>query len=420
MLDIPIDQIELADISELCQRGVYESETVEFKRELPGDGGRTGAWNAGGGISPSARDGLFREIVAFANAQGGTLVLGVAETKDKPARAESITPIGRVHELADRLREAARACIEPPLGSLQIQGVVTKGASEGVVLLRTAPSLAGPHRVVGSGHAFIRRGPSSVQMTMREIQDLTLDLARGAERLESQFGARETSFLRWVAASPAADEGAFRITALPVGFFPALPRISADPREFPLKAPVQYRVLIDASAFDFSSAALDEMRPIVRGVRLQARDGSTRVDVSQTGLVDMWSRGRTPDGKHFYVGPMLASYLRVLGYVDSIRSAGNLPDFEFAVEFGIAGHANVPQFGGVTRGTIILGAPNNPHSTWQVEGLPITFPRIPYRNRNARVDVLRLAFVDVLRLAFSDLFDATGEPLPWSKLELPA
>jgi len=337
--------------------------------------------------------------------------LGVAETKDKPARAESITPIGRVHELADRLHEAARACIEPPLGSLQIRGIVTQGASEGVVVFRTVPSLAGPHRVVGSGHAFIRRGTSSVQMTMREIQDLTLDLARGAERLESQFGARAASFARWLEHSPGIDEGAFRITALPVGFFPGLPRISADPREFSLQACVDYRVLLDGSAFDCRSARLDDMRPIVRGVRLQARDGTTRIDINQTGLVDMWSRGRTPDGKYFYVNPILASYLRVLGLVDAVRSAGNLPDFEFALEFALAGRTHTSA-GPVPVRTFILGTPNHPHGTWRVEGLPISFPRIPYRGRNDRIDVLRLAF--------TDLFDATGERVPWNKLELPS
>src|SRR4029077_17329092 len=89
------DQITAEDIEELCSQGVYESQTIEFKGDLPGDGGRADAWNAGGKVSPSARDGLLREIVAFANAQGGTLVLGIEETKEKPPRAKNIKPISR-------------------------------------------------------------------------------------------------------------------------------------------------------------------------------------------------------------------------------------------------------------------------------------------------------------------------------------
>ena len=407
MLNKAFDQIQASDIVELCERGAYESQ---FKGDLPGDGRRPDAWNAGGKISPTARNGLLREIVAFGNAQGGTLVLGIQETKEKPPRAESISAVSRVHELADRLQEAARACIEPPLGALQVRGIVTRGDSDGVVIFRTSASLTGPHRVAGDGHAFIRRGPSSVQMTMREIQDLTLDLARGAERLESLFGSRAKSFSEWLENSSSGEEGAFRITGVPLGSFPGIPRISADPRAFPFPTSPQQRVLLDGTPVDFSAPLLGGIRPIVRGVRMHAQDDSTRIDISQTGIVDMWFRhSRTPDGKHFYIGWLLASYLRILDLIDSIRSAADAPDFEFALELSLAGQTGTPRFGGgkIPLAALTFGAPNNPHSSWHVDGLPITFPRITSRGRSDHADITR------------DLFDAAGDPLPWSELALP-
>src|SRR5207253_10240854 len=91
---------------------------------------------------------------------------------------------------------------------------------------RTGPSPAGPHRIANDGHAYIRRGASSVKMTMREIQDLTLDLARGADRLENVFRQRETGFkgsLEFVNT----EHGACRITAVPLGSFPRIPRLSS-------------------------------------------------------------------------------------------------------------------------------------------------------------------------------------------------
>lgn len=345
MLTKAFDQIIAADIEGLCERGVYESQTLEFKQDLPGDGGRADAWNAGGKISPTARDGLLREIVAFANAQGGTLILGIAETKEKPPRAESITAVSRIHELADRLQEAARACIEPPLGALQVRGIVTSGEREGVVIFRTSASLAGPHRVAGDGHAFIRRGPSSVQMTMREIQDLTLDVARGAERLESIFAHRTSSFTQWVQTS-ATEVGAFRITGVPLGSFPGVPDIIAQGRTPRVRGRSRHLVLIDGASVDCAAPPHGGVRPIVRGFRLHAQDDATRIDVYQSGLVDMWSRHAPVGGKHFYIGWLLGSYLLVLDLIESLRTVASSPDFEFALEFALAGHTVTPRFGG--------------------------------------------------------------------------
>jgi hypothetical protein len=189
----------------------------------------------------------------------------MAETKEKPPRAEAISAIARVHELADRLQEAARACIEPPLGTLQVRGIVTHGDGDGVVLFRTAASLTGPHRVAGDGHAFIRRGPSSVQMTMREIQDLTLDLARGADRLDALFGARAALFVKWLQSSSSEEQAALRITAVPLGNFPTLARIPADSRGLPFSVRSQHDVVLDGNTIQCTAPSYQAIRPIVRG-----------------------------------------------------------------------------------------------------------------------------------------------------------
>jgi hypothetical protein len=113
----------------------------------------------------------------------------------------------------------------------------------------------------------------------------------------------------------------------------------------------------------------------------------------------------------YWLGP---GELRILDLIDSIRSAATAPDFEFALELSLAGQTATPQFGGgkVPLASLAFGAPNNPHGTWHVHGLPITFPRVTSRGRTDHADILNL----VTR----DLFDATGDPLPWSELTLPA
>jgi predicted HTH transcriptional regulator len=81
MLAKPFDQITADDIRDLRARGAYENQLLEFKRDLPSRD-REDPWLTGGDFKAYARDHLFREIVAFANAQGGTLILGIEETKD--------------------------------------------------------------------------------------------------------------------------------------------------------------------------------------------------------------------------------------------------------------------------------------------------------------------------------------------------
>jgi hypothetical protein len=116
------------------------------------------------------------------------------------------------------------------LPGLQIRGIeVGGGTGEGVLLFRTGPSPAGRHRVANDGHAYIRREASSVKMTLREIQDLTLDLVRGADRMEEVFRQREARFeesLEFVNT----QQGPCPITAVPLGAFPGLPRLSGHPR----------------------------------------------------------------------------------------------------------------------------------------------------------------------------------------------
>jgi hypothetical protein len=264
VLDKNFDQITPEDVTNLCRDGVYENQLPEFKRDLPAERNRPDPWLTGGEFTAYARDHLLREVIAFANAQGGTVIVGMDQTRDDPPRAAAICPLPRIHDLATRMENAARACIDPVLPGLHIRGIeVGGGTGEGVLLFRTGPSPAGPHRVANDGHAYIRRGASSVKMTMREIRDLTLDLVRGADRVEEVFRQREAGFkesLQFVNT----EQGACRITAVPLGGFPGLPRLSGNPNDFPIRTRFRVNFGID---LDFVGPSTDRFRQIVRGFR---------------------------------------------------------------------------------------------------------------------------------------------------------
>src|SRR5580658_8215204 len=97
MIDKSFDQIIPEDITELVRHGVYENQLLEFKRELPGERGRPDPWLTGADFTAYARDHLLREVTAFANAEGGTVIVGMDQTRDDPPRAAAICTIPRIH-----------------------------------------------------------------------------------------------------------------------------------------------------------------------------------------------------------------------------------------------------------------------------------------------------------------------------------
>jgi hypothetical protein len=416
MINKPFDQITIGDINGLCSYGgSYESQMLEFKRELPNKSGRPDPWIAGGDFSSFARDELFREIVAFANAQGGLLLLGIAETKDRPPRAASIAPVPRVHELASRLEQAAQACIEPPLGGLHVRGIATAAENDGVILFRTGASPFGPHRVRGDGHAYIRRGPHTVQMTMREIQDLTLDLARGADRLNNVFAQRAADFTVWFART-LSEAGGLRITASPIAPLPQSIRVVDQPGGT-VFVPA-FRGVMRVGGREHEHVCVlpiqdHHVRPILRGHRRysDSEGFAFQLDVLNNGIIDFWLRHAVEQGIHLRTKWILAGYVAVLRSADFMRKLTGAADWDFAVEVMLDGICRsssvVVPIESRRLPAIELGALAS--GRWTI-GLPFLPPRTSSRSR-ADDD-------DLLNALLRDLLDAAGIAQPFPRVTL--
>ena len=107
--------------------------------------------------------------------------------------AADMAPLPRCAELAERFRQVFGACVDPPLPTLDIVPVPTAGHN-GVIVFRTVRSRRGPHRVKSTLVCPIRRDDRCEALSMREIQDMTLNLARGTERLERRLQERSSKF----------------------------------------------------------------------------------------------------------------------------------------------------------------------------------------------------------------------------------
>lgn len=191
-----LDNITPDDVKGLL--GTPEGQTFEIKGDVSLQGKRPDPWfripepgRQREGPGENSKHDIFRELVAFANSEGGWLVIGLEETKDEPKRVAGIKPLPDCQDLASRLQQASQDLIDPPLSALRCRGIeMGEEEGEGVVVCRVHRSPLAPHRLYIKGRsqeAYKRFNDESKPMKMDEIQDLTLDLARGQERVDSIF-----------------------------------------------------------------------------------------------------------------------------------------------------------------------------------------------------------------------------------------
>jgi predicted HTH transcriptional regulator len=116
------DAVKFDGIRDIASSGVEEGSQLEFKEALATRDGQPDRWMVDQKrIGVNARDDIAKEVVAFANAYGGVIIVGVEETEDNPKRSKQLhTPmIPRVVDCAEQLAQSLRSIIDPPLPMLR-------------------------------------------------------------------------------------------------------------------------------------------------------------------------------------------------------------------------------------------------------------------------------------------------------------
>ena len=218
VLSKPPQEIDITDIEALIQYHVPEGQQIEYKKALSAKAQDADPWAEGQDrISDRAKNSILKEAVAFANAYGGALLIGIEQSDTKPPLATGIAPIPRCAELAERLNLVFRDRVEPLLPRPEIFAVRTDGES-GVVIIRLSRSRLAPHRITGTLVCPVRRADRCEDMSMREIQDMTLNVSRGLERLEKALSTREDRFSQeFQRLATPEDAYGMRLTGVPVG-----------------------------------------------------------------------------------------------------------------------------------------------------------------------------------------------------------
>jgi hypothetical protein len=341
----PLEEITAADLEELKQHGWPESENVEYKADLHREkADRPDPWYADGNISDGSKRKIFKELVAFANTSGGRLFLGIRETSKKPPRAESIQPIPRCAELAERLEQAIVSSIDPPLTFFRVIGRPTEpDGTSGVLIADVSASYSGPHRS-SDLQCYVRKGTSSVPIGMREIHDIVMRLSRRQDEIKSRLTERRDFFEHWVGRSSTVQnlQVGFRVTAVPVGAPLYVDRVFRNPsvsRDLQAIDGI-WGTDQNRATFNTPRSGLGE-QPMLGGTRWTT--GSTEIVaekmIFRDGLIDIWfrwpwHREQTESRARpiLHLAWVLAVSANALAGVDAFRRAAQAPGYEYGLQ----------------------------------------------------------------------------------------
>jgi len=396
----PLREITSEDVREFLERGFAEDDQLEFKQELPSKKGHRDPWMLGElRVGDYARNEILEGIVAFANAHGGTLVIGVEESGEHPKRGIGLMPLPRCTELAARLRLQARDCIEPSLPVLEIEGVPTGDDGSGVVLARVPQSRLAAHRLKPTLQCYVRRADRSEQMTMREIQDLTLQRAQGAARIEARFAERRNLFrtaIETVSRKGNAQLLAIRATALPVGAELFLRRVHNNPSVLPWSQDLRARWGSVEFELYLPFRGSYNRRPILRGTRDETTGGKTTAwrEIQSDGLVEYGTIEPIESDGDDWIFPeiFLATVAATLLTAHRFRIAAGGEGTEYALDLEISREHSAPRLARFNSGGIYGFGPLQPN--------PLIFPRLSFGAREE--------LAPVLTIVLNDLFNAAG------------
>lgn len=344
VLSKSLDEIGIADIQSLIDSEVPEGERIEFKRELPGEKGTPDPWaNGENKIGNYAKETILKEVVAFANAYGGVLLIGIDESDEKPAVAAKISPVPQCTDLAERLKLIFRDCVEPQLTRLDIVGVPVEGES-GVVVIRVGRSRLAPHRVTKTRICPVRRADRCEEMTMREIQDMTLNVSRGLERLEKRLSERSERFPEeFSRLKDPKNAFGIRVTAVPVVDEIRLDRVFQQGQitsELEMTWRTVHAVQQNSSKQELRVPDVvwpSFWRPLLRGARAEHDASSPDFLLSHFGYREIYCDGLVELGfvsvaDEFHFGWPIAMSANLAFWANHVREKAGMPAVEYALE----------------------------------------------------------------------------------------
>ncbi|MCL4822713.1 MAG: putative DNA binding domain-containing protein [Anaerolineales bacterium] len=385
--------IERDDLEALIRNRVVEDDRLELKGDLPAKEGRPDPWYSGEKLGDYARNQILRELIAFANAYGGTVVLGVV-AKGNPGRAESLHFIPRCKDLAERLALQIRDCIRPTLNGVETWGVELEESGAGVVIIRIPQSLDAPHRLETTREFLVRRSHRSEVMEMREVHDLVVARRAMIASVEERFGrsrAELTSALSEFGERTGLPvTNGIKVAAIPLASLVGLPGLANRRDIQPYWDSCRFLAggreqCADIPGFEF------EARPTLRGLRLTSDDGFVQVQftLGENGQVEgHLLEASDEQGRGVLFSWVIAMTMSTLLTVQRVRRLAGMPNLRYGV---------LIQIGHRPSGPIQFVAPRygNLGSLGRWGGPELVLDEYVLESRESAADVTRAVYIDL-------------------------
>lgn len=158
MIERPLNQVTLDDIESLVKFRRSESRTLDFKEAFPSPDHK------------GVRD-FLADVTAFANTDGGDIVIGIREDKNGVAvDVPGIERAGLDQELR-RIDDQLRSLVDPGVPLFAVRELLREDGKV-VLVMRVGASLIAPHRVDHdkSSRFYRRANRSNLAMSTAEIR----------------------------------------------------------------------------------------------------------------------------------------------------------------------------------------------------------------------------------------------------------
>lgn len=176
--DTPLPLLTADDIRDAVARRVREDRTLDFKQSF----GQCG-WPAE----------LARDVIAFANAEGGTLIYGIRE---HAGEAVAITPLtGNIDQLTREIDMVLRENVDERIPNVTHRAVEIDGGFAYVVRVPSSP--LAPHMTARlreeGGRFYVRATGGNELMTARQVKESVSRGERAVERARELIEERVTT-----------------------------------------------------------------------------------------------------------------------------------------------------------------------------------------------------------------------------------
>jgi hypothetical protein len=154
-----LNDINKADLQEIVNSGRLEDQTTEYKGEL---------W----GASDEGKFEFYKDITAFANAEGGDLIVGITRDEKKyPKELKGLE--GSPDNEISRLNKMIQNGIEPNIIPAPKIIPISLNDEKFAIIIRVYQSITAPNRIAfkGSNKFYIRINNDSVEMSITQLRN---------------------------------------------------------------------------------------------------------------------------------------------------------------------------------------------------------------------------------------------------------